>query len=166
MVDLEKQAIAADLLYREGLHLDRQEWDAWLALYAEDVEYWVPAWKSENMLVDNVLREVSLIYHTSRAGLEERVLRIRSRKSVTAMPIPRTAHTASNVLVYAATPDSIDGTASWIVNEYDPRVSKAHVHFGRYEFRLRNAGGDWKFTRKKTILLNDLIPTVIDFYNL
>ena len=25
-------AVAADLLYREGLHLDRQEWDAWLAL--------------------------------------------------------------------------------------------------------------------------------------
>ena len=166
MVDLEKQALAADLLYREGLHLDRQEWDAWLALYADDVEYWVPAWKSENALVDNVMREVSLIYHTSRAGLEERVLRIRSRKSVTAMPIPRTAHTASNVLVHAATADSIDGTASWIVNEYDPRVSKAHVHFGLYEFRLRKAGDDWTFARKKTILLNDLIPTVIDFYNL
>src|SRR5438132_417200 len=166
MVDLQNQAIAAELLYREGLYLDRQQWDAWLALYAGDVEYWVPAWKSEGELVDNVRREVSLIYHRSREGLDERVLRIRSRKSVTAMPIPRTAHLVGNVLVHAATADAIDGTASWVVNEYDPRVSKPHLHFGLYEFTLKRIGEDWKIGRKKIILMNDLIPTVIDFYNL
>ena len=166
MIDPHTQTIAAGILSREGLHLDRQDWDAWLGLYTDDVVYWVPAWRSESELVSDVRREVSLIYHTSRAGLEERVLRIRSRKSVTAMPIPRTTHVVGNVLVDAASAGTIDGTASWIVHEYDPRVTKMHVHFGLYEFTLRQRGDGWLIARKKTILMNDRIPTVIDFYNL
>jgi 3-phenylpropionate/cinnamic acid dioxygenase small subunit len=166
MLDIQKAAIAEELLYREGLYLDRQDWDAWLDLYCADIEYWVPAWKSEGELVGDVRREVSLIYHTARTELEERIVRIRSRKSVTAMPLPRTAHFVSNVLVEEAGADSIQGTASWVVHEYDPRVAKRHVHFGRYEYLLRRSSETWKIGRKKIILLNDLIPTVIDFYNL
>ena len=33
----------AALPHREALFLDEQRWDDWLALYAEDVEYWAPA---------------------------------------------------------------------------------------------------------------------------
>ena len=166
MIDLQSHALASRILALEGFHLDRQDWDAWLALYAHDVEYWVPAWKSESELVGDVRREVSLIYHATRVGLEERVMRVRSRKSVTAMPIPRTAHTVSNVLVHQSTSDRIEGSASWVVHEYDPRTTKAHVYFGLYEFTLIQVSGDWKIVRKKTVLQNDLIPTVIDFYNL
>jgi benzoate/toluate 1,2-dioxygenase beta subunit/2,4,5-trichlorophenoxyacetic acid oxygenase 2 len=166
MLDIQSQAIAARILALEGLYLDRQEWDNWLALYADDVVYWVPAWRNESQLVEDVRREVSLIYHSSRAGLDERVLRIRSRKSVTAMPMPRTAHSVSNVLVHAALAGSIEGTASWVVHAYDPRVARTNVHFGLYEFALRQAGTEWKIVRKKIMLQNDLIPTLIDFYNL
>lgn len=163
---VDARLLAADLLYREALHLDRQEWDQWLALYADDVVYWVPSWKSEDQLVSDVRREVSLIYHDSTVGLRERIHRIRTRRSVTAMPLPRTAHLIGNVLVDQFSDEVLAGTASWIVNEYDPRVCKAHQNFGRYEFQLRCVEGSWKIQRKKVILLNDLIPTVIDFYNL
>ena len=54
----------------------------------------VPAWKGEGQLLDNVRREVSLIYHTARTELEERIVRIRSRKPVIAMPLARTARTS------------------------------------------------------------------------
>ncbi|MDO9714523.1 aromatic-ring-hydroxylating dioxygenase subunit beta, partial [Paracraurococcus lichenis] len=83
-------AAVAELLYREGLLLDRQDWDGWLALYLEDAEFWVPAWTTEHTTTTDPARQVSLIYHDSRFGLEERVMRIRTRKSVTAMPLPRT----------------------------------------------------------------------------
>lgn len=162
----EAQATAAELLSREGLYLDRQEWDAWLELYAEDVVYWVPGWLSEDQLVHDVRRQISLIYHEDRIGLAERILRIRTRKSVTAMPLPRTVHMAGNVLAEANGDDVIEGTASWSVDEYDPRTNKAHRHFGLYEFQLRRYESGWKFQRKKSILFNDLIPTVVDFYNL
>ena len=78
---VDARLLAADLLYREALHLDRQEWDQWLALYADDVVYWVPSWKSEDQLVSDVRREVSLIYHDSTVGLRERIHRIRTRRS-------------------------------------------------------------------------------------
>jgi 3-phenylpropionate/cinnamic acid dioxygenase small subunit len=166
MVDVQTTAMAAHLLYSEARCLDLQDWDGWLAHYAEDVEYWVPAWKSESELVSDVQREVSLIYHRRRDELYERVLRIRSRKSVTAMPLPRTCHLVSNVIVDEASAERMVGSAAWTVHEYDPRTAKAHTHFGRYEFTLVSGEGGWKIARKKTVLLNDRIPTVIDFYNL
>ena len=82
------------------------------------------------------------------------------------MPLPRTVHTVSNVLAQASGDDAIEGTASFLVHEYDPRVQTSHTHFGRYEFRLQGAGDDWRIARKKTVLVNDLVPTVIDFFNL
>lgn len=163
---LDARILAEDLLSREALHLDRQEWDQWLALYAEDVVYWVPSWKSENQLVSDVRCEVSLIYHDSNVGLRERIHRIRTRRSVTAMPLPRTSHLIGNVLVNRFSEEELEGTASWTVNEYDPRLCKAHQNFGRYEFQLKRLDSLWKIQHKKVILMNDLIPTVIDFYNL
>lgn len=166
MVDVQATAVAAELLYREARCLDTQDWDGWLELYDENVEYWLPAWKSESELVGDVKREVSLIYHTRRAELAERVLRIRTRKSVTAMPLPRTAHLVTNVLLDEASGDTMRGTASWTVNELDPRTAKSHTYFGRYEFTLACSVGAWRIARKKIVLLNDRVPTVIDFYNL
>jgi 3-phenylpropionate/cinnamic acid dioxygenase small subunit len=167
MTRQEAAAAVADLLHREGLHLDRQEWDPWLALYAEDAEFWVPAWTSEHRTTADPNREVSLIYHDSRFGLEERILRIRTRKSVTAMPLPRTVHFVSNILVSDATADGIEATASWMVQVLDVRSARQHSHFGRYELRLRRGGdGAWRFGRKRVLLVNDVVPTVLDFYTL
>ena len=53
MADLAIIATAADVIHHEGLHLDRQNWDAWLALYRDDAVFWVPAWKGEHETTDN-----------------------------------------------------------------------------------------------------------------
>ena len=73
---------ATELLYREAYFLDSQAWDEWLALFLEDCEYWAPAWKSEHEPTSDPKAEVSLIYYASRAGLEDRVWRVRSGRSV------------------------------------------------------------------------------------
>jgi 3-phenylpropionate/cinnamic acid dioxygenase small subunit len=167
MIDITSSQIAAQVLYQEAGCLDTQDWDGWLDLYPEELEYWVPAWKNESELVSNVKREVSLIYHTRHRELADRVLRIRSRKSVTAMPLPRTTHLVTNVLAQpSGEAGHLRGTAAWTVHEYDPRLMKSYTHFGRYEFELQPIPGAWRIGRKKIILMNDLIPTVIDFYNL
>ena len=69
---------AQRLLFDEAAALDQRRWDDWLALYTEDCEFWVPAWKSEDVPTGDPGSEVSLVYYDSRAGLEERVWRIRS----------------------------------------------------------------------------------------
>jgi 3-phenylpropionate/cinnamic acid dioxygenase small subunit len=57
-------------------------------------------------------------------------------------------------------------TASFTVHLYDVRNERTHVYFGRYEYRLRREGAAWMIAAKKIFLLNDVIPTVIDFYTL
>src|SRR5690606_19572665 len=128
---------------REGALLDRCDWDAWLELYREDVVYWVPAWLDEDTPTSDVRTQVSLIYHTRRAELLDRIVRIRSRKSVTAMPLPRTTHSVSNVLVESVAEGQITATASFVVHEHQPRLRRNSVLFGRYDFKLAEQGGAW-----------------------
>ena len=153
-----------EVVAREGLLLDRRTWDAWLAMYREDAVFWVPAWRNESETVEDPDTEVSLIYHDSRKGLEERVLRLRTGKSVTTMPLPRTAHFVSGFLVAEATMENIDVHSSWQVVIYQPRSAVQYTLAGRYEHQLVNTGEGWKIAKKKIILINDRVPTLVDFY--
>ena len=166
MSEQEATYIATRHLAREGALLDRLDWDAWLQLYREDAVYWVPGWIDEDTMTTDVRTQVSLIYHTRRNELLDRIVRIRSRKSVTAMPLPRTSHSTSNVLVESAEAGRIVGRASFVVHEHHPRLRRNDTLFGRYEFELAEDGSGWRYARKKTVLLNDLIPTLVDFYNI
>jgi len=157
--------VAADVVVGEGHLLDRRDWDAWLALYREDAVFWVPAWRNESQTVEDPDTEVSLIYHDSRAGLEERVERLRTGKSVTTMPLARTAHLTSNFLLDGApAADSIALHSSWQVVIYHPRTAAQYTLAGRYEHHLTRSEGVWRIGRKKIVLINDRVPTLVDFY--
>lgn len=157
---------AEDLLYREALLLDRGEWDEWLTLYLEDCVYWMPAWRNETILTTDPDRELSLIYYNGRRNLEDRVWRARSGQSVASRPLPRVVHGVTNVLVEQTTGDETDVSASFTVHFHDVRSQRTHVFFGRYEYRLRAMDGALRIARKKILLLNDVVPTVVDFYSI
>lgn len=88
---------AADLLYQEAAFLDERRWPEWLALYAEDAEFWVPAWDEEGKPTDDPQAQLSLIYYDSRTGLEDRVWRIESGLSPASRLLVRTCHIITNV---------------------------------------------------------------------
>ena len=52
-------AEAAELLYREAYHLDRREWEAWLALYTDDAVFWAPAIAGEEGFSEDPDNDVS-----------------------------------------------------------------------------------------------------------
>src|SRR3546814_2508739 len=79
-------------LGREAAALDAKDWDSWIDLYHPDAEYWVPAWDDSGRLTEDPRREISLIYYPTRAGLEDRVYRIRTGRSSASSPAPRTSH--------------------------------------------------------------------------
>ena len=158
------RATAEEFLFREALLLDRRDWDAWLALYAEDAVFWVPAWRDETSPTEDPDSELSLIYYRGRRNLEERVWRLRSGLSVASVPLPRSVHAISNVLVEQANPDGATISASFAVHLNDVRAGREHVFFGRYEYRLLAGAAGVLITSKKILLLNDRIPTVLDFY--
>jgi len=150
---------ATALLVREAALLDERRWAEWLALYTEDAVFWVPAWKSEEEPTADPLTEISLIYYDKRERLAERVWRLESGLSIASSPLHRTAHVVSGVRLEGETVRS-----TWTVHRYDPRRKSQHVFFGRAEHRLTRLDGDWRIGAKTVWLLNDLIPTVLDFY--
>ncbi len=157
---------AAELLYREAHFLDTQRWDDWLALYCTDAVFWMPAWKSASEQTNCPDTELSLIYCTDRAALEERVWRARSGLSVASAVLPRTSHMIANVLLDAdtSTGDEPLVHSTWTSHLYDVKRGLVHVMFGRYEHRLRRGNGRWAIAAKKIVLLNDCVPTFVDFY--
>ena len=79
-------------LYREARCLDDRDWDGWLAHYAPDVEFWMPAWDDDDGLTEDPQSEISLIWYGNKGGLQDRVFRIRTeRSSATSLPEPRTS---------------------------------------------------------------------------
>jgi benzoate/toluate 1,2-dioxygenase subunit beta len=153
---------ACHLIAREALYLDQRCWDDWLALFTDDVIYWVPAWRDEITPTADPQSELSLIWYQGRHNLEDRVWRLKSGLSVASTPPRRTAHAATNILVTA------DGRvhASFTVHCYAAPRQEAHVFFGHYDYEVRQDGEGWKISKKTITLLNDCIPAVADFYML
>ena len=154
------------LLYREALALDCRDWDAWLAMLAEDVVFWMPAWRDEVTPTEDPDRELSLIYYEDRQHLVDRVWRVKSGLSVASTPLPRVVHGVTNILVERADDGSAEVSSSFTVHRFDVRSGNSHVFFGRYEHAFRREGDGWVIARKKILLLNDVIPTVVDFYSI
>ncbi|MEI9852374.1 MAG: aromatic-ring-hydroxylating dioxygenase subunit beta [Sphingomonas sp.] len=154
------------LILHEAHCLDRHLWDEWLALYAEDAVFWMPAWKNEAEPTDDPDSELSLIYHQGRARLAERVWRVRSGKSPASVPLVRTMHAITNIQLAAPPePDLLRLRSNWTAHHYDPKRKAQHLLFGFYEHDLRSTGAGWSIARKKIVLLNDRIPSVTDFYS-
>ncbi|MEY3906343.1 MAG: hypothetical protein RIR59_1166 [Pseudomonadota bacterium] len=156
------KAAAEELLYREALYLDTQRFDDWLALFTEDVEFWMPAWRDEVSTTGDPEQELSLIYYKGRRNLEDRVMRLTSGLSVASTPLPRVVHLVTNVLVVEAQGDHAVISAAFNTHRFDARMSRADQFFGRYDYRVVRHGDAWKIARKKITLLNDMIPTVVD----
>ena len=59
---------------------------------------------------------LSMIYRENSYGLGDQLTGIQSRKSITAIPLPRTVHSYTNIMVDAASTDSIEGNACFTVH--------------------------------------------------
>ena len=164
-VAIEVAFAACNVVAREALLLDAQRWDDWLALYADDAVFWLPAWADEHRLAASPERELSLTYCT-RAGLEDRVWRVRSGLSVASRPLPRTTHSVANSVARLAD-EPVGGVvveSSWTCHVFGLKERATHVFHGRYEHRLRRDREQWRIAAKTIVLMNDTIPTMLDFY--
>lgn len=154
----------AELLYREAQYVDERRWDEWLALFDPQAEYWAPSWDSDNELTSDPLTEMSLIYYGDRTGLEDRVFRLRTGRSAASTPMPRTCHIVSNVIATPAADGHCSASASFVAHLFR-RNAEQHF-FGRYEYLLAPVeGGGWRIRKKKIVVMNDLIDTVLDIYS-
>ena len=166
--DVDARALIAagiEVLEREAMLLDERRWDDWLALYAPDCEYWAPAWRSDGTPTEDPRMELSHVYCASRAGLEDRILRIRSGRSPASTPAPRTTHLLGGMLpLEPPSPERLRLRSSWVCHVFFPRSNDSHAFFGRSEHALARLDGDWKIAKKKILLQNDYLPGMLDIY--
>lgn len=154
-----------ELLHTEALYLDEQRWQEWLSLYEPDAVYWVPAWKDDHLPTNDPSSEISLIYAAGRHRLEERVKRATGTKSLASQPLPRTMHCISNPIVSAGASGDAWLVRSYCVTHiYDLRTETLRSAASRCEHTLVMRDGQPRIARKKALLLNDKVPTVLDFY--
>jgi benzoate/toluate 1,2-dioxygenase beta subunit len=152
-------------LYREARFLDDKEWENWLALYAPDVEFWMPAWDDDDQLVTDPQTEISLIWYGNKGGLEDRVFRIGTeRSSATSLPEPRTAHNITNVEILEQTASDCRLRFNWVTYSY--RDKTTDVYFGTSFYTLDTSGPEPLIKKKKVVLKNDYIHHVIDIYHI
>lgn len=149
--------------YREARLLDDRDFDTWLDCYAENVEYWMPAWTDDDALCTDPQRDVSLIYYANRKGLEDRVYRLNTERSSASTPEARTSHFIANIEVLGSDGDAIDLRYNW--HTLSHRYQKTQQFFGTTFITLDTSGATPRIVKKKIVLKDDYIHQVIDVYH-
>jgi anthranilate 1,2-dioxygenase (deaminating, decarboxylating) small subunit len=157
------QTSVEQFLYRKADLCDRRQWVDYLELFDANSEFHIPQWDSEHVYTTDPKRGMSLMYYATRAGLEDRVFRLGTGKSAASMPMPRTLHQVSNVMIQPLDGGEVEVAAKWVTHVY--RFSQPSYFFGDATYRLRPAGSSWVIMKKHVVLLNDTIDSVLDFYH-
>lgn len=151
-------------LYREARLLDDEQWDDWLQCYHDEAQFWMPSWDDDDKLVTDPQTEISLIYYPNRAGLEDRVFRIKTERSSATMPDTRTSHNLSNIEVVAQQGDFVTVRFNW--HTLSHRYKTTFSHFGMSRYVIDFSGDSPKIRDKYVVLKNDYIHQVIDIYHI
>lgn len=122
----------------------------------------MPAWVSGQRQTADPDTQVSLIYYDLRLRLADRVWRVQSGTLVASDPLPRSRHAIANIQVDEAGDDAIRLSVCFRVDYHWRAQSLAF--FGHYQHSLRCAGANGRIARQKISVLNDYLPTLLDFY--
>ncbi len=163
-IDNDLKRDVAELINWETTLLDRREWDDWIDLFAEDAVYWVPTWVDEERTVTDPETQLNLMYFRNRGGIEDRVFRIESRDSYASLPLDRTVHIVSNILVAGVDGDEISATANCLVHSFGKHGAQTRASL--YDFKLRKTEAGLKIILKKITLIDDKLEGPVDIYHL
>src|SRR5262245_31385497 len=138
-----------EFLIHEAALLDARRFRDWMALFADDGTYWVPAVPDQLSPFD----QASLFYD-DRELMKTRVDRLEHPRIHVQTPPSRTAHLVGNIVVEEA--DAANGefvvASTVIMVEY--RDEAQRVFAGRQHHRLRRDGSGFRIAQKRVDLIN------------
>jgi len=137
-----------DFLYREARLMDAHAYDDWLALWTDDALYWVP---SNDDDIDPE-RHVSIVYE-NRAGLEDRIARLKSGAAYAQDPKSRLSRVVSNVEIEDGNDGELVVNATFNLTAL--RRHRMDIFAGRSIYKLRGDGDSFKISYKKVLLINN-----------
>jgi 3-phenylpropionate/cinnamic acid dioxygenase small subunit len=138
-----------DFIVHEARLLDERRFRDWMALFAEDGTYWVPAVPDQRSPFD----QASLFYD-DRDLMRTRIERLEHPRIHVQTPHSRTAHLVGNVLV-----ESVDeGKGEYVVGStvimVEYRDDQQRVFAGRQHHRLRRDDVSFRIVQKRVDLIN------------
>ena len=135
-------------LFREADCLDRHAYDEWLALWAEDLLYWVPC----NADAADPQRRISLVYDR-REQLLQRIARLQGKHAHAQDPKSRLVRVVSNVEIRECAADRVVAASAFVLGEM--RRDNQIVWLGRSLHTLSRRGDGFLIQQKKVLLLNN-----------
>lgn len=134
-------------LIHEARLLDEARFDEWLALFAPDAWYWVPAEPGQSSPRDTI----SLIYDDRRL-LETRVRRLASPRIYSQEPRSRTSRIIANITVEESAADACTVRSKFQLLEY--RRETQRMFGGTCLHRLARAANGIQIAWKRVDLVN------------
>jgi 3-phenylpropionate/cinnamic acid dioxygenase small subunit len=135
------------LLEREARLLDQLRYEDWLALFARECIYWVPA----TPYAGDPRREVAVMFD-DRRRLEDRVYRLRTGFAWSQAPASRTVRQITNVEVFATDRQSARMVRSnFLISEFWGDETRLLAGWSGHRFVDRD--GRWEIEAKQVNLL-------------
>jgi 3-phenylpropionate/cinnamic acid dioxygenase small subunit len=136
-------------LFHEAQLLDQRRFRDWMALFAEDGTYWVPAVPNQESPFD----QASLFYD-DRDLMKTRVDRLEHPRIHVQTPPSRTAHIIGNTIVERADEAKGEYVVGSTVIMVEYRDDQQRVFAGRQQHRLRRDGTSFRIVQKRVDLIN------------
>jgi benzoate/toluate 1,2-dioxygenase beta subunit len=136
-------------LIQEAALLDARRFRDWMALFAEDGTYWVPAVSDQQSPFD----QASLFYD-DRELMKTRVDRLEHPRIHVQTPPSRTAHLVGNVIVEQAEDSRGEFVVGSTVIMVEYRDDAQRIFAGRQHHRLRREGASFRIVQKRVDLIN------------
>ncbi len=138
-----------EFVVHEAQLLDERRFRDWMALFADDGTYWVPAVPNQASPFD----QASLFYD-DRELMKTRIERLEHPRIHVQTPPSRTAHLIGNFVVEEADAAKGEYVLGSTVLMVEYRDDAQRVFAGRQHHRLRRHGDSFKIVQKRVDLIN------------
>lgn len=150
VTDLNLRDSCRRLLEREARLLEQNRLDDWLALYAPECLYWVPARPGGG----DPRREIAVSFD-DRRRIEDRIFRLKNDYAWSQRPASRTARLVSNVEVYATDDDSVFMLrSSFLTTEFQAGDRRTYTGWYGHRIRETDDGAGWRILVKQVNLID------------
>jgi 3-phenylpropionate/cinnamic acid dioxygenase small subunit len=152
----------AQFLYAEAELLDERRLDAWLALLADDIRYWMPMRRNvkygdEGREFTRETEDISW-FDEGKDTLTRRVRQIQTGIHWAEEPQSRITHMVSNVMLLSVDEREVVAKSRFLI--YRNRVeTETDLLVGKREDTLRRAGDGWLIARRKIVLDQNVLLT-------
>jgi 3-phenylpropionate/cinnamic acid dioxygenase small subunit len=144
-----ERSVFEAFLFAEARLLDERRFRDWMALFADDGTYWVPAEPNQQSPLD----QASLFYD-DRDLMKTRIDRLDHPRIHVQTPPSHTAHLVGNIVVEEADEAKGEYLVGSTLIMAESREDRQRLFAGRQQHRLRREADGFRIVQKRVDLIN------------